>query len=333
MNMKPSSSSSQKVPWNLEGARFDHVTHALFGELLGVSRTHAKEAIENGLITLNGQIVSPRFRVSKGDKVSFTPSFLNELGQSAPKIFPENQKPCIVQTQKDFLAVYKPAGWLSQATESRSQEGNLEDWLVQEFPELQGVPLNGRVHRLDRNTSGLILYARNKATQDILKSLFQERRVKKRYVALVEGHLQELEGQIDKAITRKKGSFKRLIAKIGQKSKEASTDYKVIARLKDTDLLLVLPKTGRTHQIRVHLQSLGHPIAGDTLYGAKESTKERTWTRHFLHAWSLSFPYQEEKITLYCPLPKDLQKALSPLDEASLKSYDDEALIALGLKQ
>jgi 23S rRNA pseudouridine1911/1915/1917 synthase len=226
--------------------------------------------------------------------------------------------------------VYKPVFWLTHAVSEYQSEASLEDWLIKKELIPADIPNNGRVHRLDRNTSGIILYAKTEEAQEELKSLFQARKITKTYVALVEGHLEELSSTIKAAIIRKKGSFKRIIAEdaSAEGAKDAETSYRVIARSEEYDLLLVTPKTGRTHQIRVHMEHLGHPLVGDTLYGGEKTLLER----QFLHALTLNFSFQGEKYAFQAPLAKDLKNALLSLDERTLTRYDNEALQSMGLK-
>ncbi len=168
----------------------------------------------------------------------------------------------------------------------------LVDWLLSRYPEIATVgddPAQrpGIVHRLDKDTSGVMLVAKNQKTFEYLKSLFQKHEIIKTYLALVQGELAKKSGVIDAPIGIKNGTTKRSIRST-KMAKEAVTEYKVLAG----SLLEVKPKTGRTHQIRVHLASIGHPIVGDPIYGKKPSVKNQ---RLMLHAASIEFTAPDGK--------------------------------------
>ena len=211
----------------------------------------------------------------------------------------------IIYQDKILLVLNKPAGLLVHGINGKRKEASLTDWLLENYPEVRSVgdlPAGrqvthdrpGIVHRLDKDTSGVLVVARNQATFDYLKSLFKEHLVQKTYLALVYGKLAVNQGVINKPIGIKSGSIKRSVHS-SKMSKEAVTEYKVIkyvvfrqAQNKSVEatLLEVVPKTGRTHQIRVHLAAIGHPVMGDKLYGGKRG-KLAGLDRQFLHAQSL----------------------------------------------
>src|SRR3989344_2169857 len=241
----------------------------------------------------------------------------------------------VIYEDPNFLAVYKPARFLTHPAPKvnpksqilNSKQKTLVDWLVEKYPEVKNVGDEpsvrpGIVHRLDRDTSGIILIARNQKYFEYLKNLFQTHKIKKNYLALVHGKLEPRKGVIVKPIKIKKGSVKRTIWR-GKDEKEAITEYKLIKYYKyprlsalnqrqsaTFSLLKVSPKTGRTHQIRVHLASIGHPVVGDTLYGPKDNMLGLT--RQFLHAESLEFSTAEGKrIKLEAELPEELKVVLN----------------------
>ena len=240
----------------------------------------------------------------------------------------------IIYEDKNFLAVNKPAGVLVHSIkDSRfkiqdSKEETLVDWLLNKYPEIKNVGDDpktrpGIVHRLDKDTSGVILIARNQKYFEYLKKLFspygiQGKQIKKTYLALVWGEIKQKIGEIIKPISLKSGGVKRTVWK-GKMEKEAITEYKVKKIVKNEEgkvfsLVEVMPKTGRTHQIRIHLASIGHPIVGDSLYGSK--TNPFNLERQFLHAESLEFPIEEGRmIKIEAELPEDLQNVLSGLTE------------------
>ncbi|MEK7555601.1 MAG: RluA family pseudouridine synthase [Patescibacteria group bacterium] len=228
--------------------------------------------------------------------------------------------PKIIYEDKNFLAVNKPAGLLVHPAGNpkfkilNPKQFTLADWLVKKYPEIKTVGDEpkirpGIVHRLDKDTSGVILIARNQDYFNYLKKLFQERKIKKTYLALVWGKLEPKTGIIKKPISLKTGTIKRTVWK-GGLTKEAITEYKVKKYFKkdgqDFSFVEVFPKTGRTHQIRIHLASIGHPIVGDALYGHKENPFGLA--RQFLHAESVEFNTDDGKrIKIEAELPKELK--------------------------
>jgi 23S rRNA pseudouridine1911/1915/1917 synthase len=206
-------------------------------------------------------------------------------------------EPKVIYEDENFLAVDKPAGLLVHRTgrSSGARERTLADWLMRRYPEIRDVGDDpaarpGIVHRLDKGASGVLLVARNRKYFDYLKALFKSREMDKTYLAVVFGAPREKSGEISGMIGIKSGSIKRSV-RSAKDAKPALTAYKVI-KVFERDgekfsLLQVKPKTGRTHQIRVHLASIGNPIVGDPLYGRK---KQPAWAaRLMLHALALEF--------------------------------------------
>ncbi len=233
-----------------------------------------------------------------------------------------------IYEDKNFLAVNKPAKLLVHSVSkinSRLQipnpkEQTLVDWVLKKYPEIRNVgdepkTRPGIVHRLDKDTSGVILIARNQKYFDYLKNLFQTHQIKKTYLALVWGEVGPKTGVIEKPIYLKSGSTKRTVWH-GKMEKSAITEYKVIKYYQRESaafsLLKISPKTGRTHQIRVHLASIGHPIVGDSLYGKK--TNPFNLSRQFLHAESLEFSLENgRRIKIEAGLPEELKFVLKTL--------------------
>jgi len=255
----------------------------------------------------------------------------------------------IIYENDDFLAINKPSGVLVHRPEngpkSAQREGVLTDWIEEHYPEVKGVgdPSAGAstelsrmssgqanlrpgiVHRLDEDTSGVLLIAKNQRFFEYLKGLFQKHEIAKTYLALVHGRMTG-KGKIDKPIGLKSGSVKRSVSAKGMKMiKEAVTEYQLLKLFKRPDpekegefkyysLLRVFPHTGRTHQIRVHLASVGHPIVGDGLYGRKKENKELKATRQFLHAESVEFNLEDgNRVRIEAELPGGLQEFLENL--------------------
>jgi 23S rRNA pseudouridine1911/1915/1917 synthase len=234
----------------------------------------------------------------------------------------------IIFENEDFLAINKPAGLLVHPT-NISEEKTLVDWIAEKHPEIIGVGdasleseqeilRPGIVHRLDRDTSGIMLIAKNNDAFFYLKNLFQEKKIKKNYSALVFGNFSEKLGMIDKPIGIKSSSIKRsTAAKKIRDVKEAQTEYKVIKNYslesgRKFALLEVYPKTGRTNQIRVHLASIGHSVVGDKVYGSQKLHSPEGLERMFLHAFGLEMPLKDGSIIrLEADLPEDLINVLN----------------------
>lgn len=221
----------------------------------------------------------------------------------------------IIYEDKNIIAINKPAGLLVHPVPTQSktadQPPTLTDWLIKRYPETKNVgddPENrpGIIHRLDKETSGVIIIARNQKTFAYLKNLFQTSQIKKTYLGLVWGKIKPKSGTINKPIGLKSGTTKRTVAiKNAKMVKEAITDYEVKKYFTKYSLLEIHPRTGRTHQIRVHLNAIGHPIVGDSLYGKKPMPSGLT--RQFLHAASIELNLPDNgRIKLEASLPDDL---------------------------
>lgn len=222
----------------------------------------------------------------------------------------------VIYEDKNFVVLNKSAGVLvHRVPGKKNSEESVVDWLLKNYPEVKGVGDNpvmrpGIVHRLDKDTSGVILAARNQKAFLYLKKLFQEHRVIKKYLALVWGKL-EGRGVIKAPIGLKAGTVKRTTRGKMKMVKAAITEYKVLKKIEKNGqtftLVELTPKTGRTHQLRIHLSSIHHPVVGDALYDPKENPFELK--RQFLHARSLEFTTPDSgRIKLEADLPRDLKK-------------------------
>lgn len=224
-------------------------------------------------------------------------------------------KPSIITQTADYLVLNKPA---NMPCEGPSPKTTLYDWLLTNNLIDPSVERGGIVHRLDTDTSGVIIWAKNSQTQQQLRELWQGRVVKKTYIALVSGAC-EPHGLIELGIRRNNKLNKQEVAHLSSiKDRPAITEYKLVKTVKvelDTvSLLEVHPVTGRTHQIRVHLQAIGHPIIGDSLYGNKltdQIAKKVHLTRQFLHASKLQLPDCGE---FTADLPEELKKVVKSLN-------------------
>lgn len=249
----------------------------------------------------------------------------------------------VLYEDKNILALDKPVGLLVHS-DGRSEDETLVHWLNENYPELaevgeeqilqNGAKIKrpGIVHRLDKDTSGVILIARNKEAFEFLKKQFQDRKVKKIYHAVVWGNFsaEKMEGTIEKPIGRSASDFRKWSAEYGAKGekREAVTEYKVLTQSSKNNplnppyikgeigeegfaYLEVRPKTGRTHQIRVHLKSISHPVMGDKLYGANPKQKEvnqTTQSRLMLHAVSVELELPDHvHIKIESPLPAEFE--------------------------
>jgi len=237
----------------------------------------------------------------------------------------EKVEPVLIYESPNFLVLNKPAGLLMHKVKMKGgelrQEDTLADWVVKKYPEVKEVGDDpesrpGIVHRLDKDTSGVIVIARNQNYFEYLKSLFQNKNIIKKYTALVYGEIKDDKGEIAKPIGIKSGTVKRTVYG-GKMIKEAITEYKVIKRYEGYTLAEAHPRTGRTHQIRVHLAAIGHPIVGDNLYGGKKEKKsDIVAERQFLHAGILEFEASPgELVSFSAPLPDDLISVLGKLSE------------------
>ena len=229
----------------------------------------------------------------------------------------------LIYETKDFLAVNKPAGVLVHPVKSgeNKTEPTLVGWLIKNYPEVKDVgdepkTRPGIVHRLDRDTSGVILVARNQDFFQYLKNLFKTHQIKKTYLALVWGKLDPKFGEINTPIGIKTGTIKRTVwNKKSKDFKEAITEYRVKKYVKDFSLVELMPKTGRTHQIRIHLSSINHPVVGDEIYGFKKRELPFELNRQFLHAYSLEFNTADgHRIKIEAELPDDLKGFIQNLD-------------------
>ncbi|MFA5926186.1 MAG: RNA pseudouridine synthase [Parcubacteria group bacterium] len=219
----------------------------------------------------------------------------------------------IVFQSEDLIAVDKPAG-LTVHVGAGAKEETLVDFLKEKFPEIKNVGDDpdvrpGIVHRLDKDTSGIMLVARNQKSFEYLKELFKNRRITKKYLALVYGKMTHAEGKIEGEMGRSRRDFRKQALVRGKidvrKERYSLSYYKLLQELNENSLLEVSPKTGRMHQIRVHLHSIGHPIVGDKKYTFKKY-KNREDIRMFLHASEISLTLQNgEKITLRSELPQE----------------------------
>ena len=303
------------------GDRLDHAVAARYPEL---SRTRVKELIDGELVLVDGKPNKGSHRLHAGEKVFVTPKPRPPLRAHAESIPLD-----ILFEDADIIAVNKPAGMTVHAGAGNAT-GTMVNALLgrgQSLSQLGDALRPGIVHRLDKETSGVILVAKTDAAHARLGEAFRQRTVNKTYIALVQGSFETTSGRIDLAIGR--DPIKRVRMAAEQKtfrgakianSREARTDWRTLLRMDSTTLLEVQLHTGRTHQIRVHFSALRHPVVGDTLYGAAAQLRVGDISipplgRNFLHAAKIVFshPRTGERMEIRAPLPVELRDFLRTL--------------------
>lgn len=232
----------------------------------------------------------------------------------------------IIYEDADMIAINKPAG-IAVHPDGRSEETTISDWVSETRPEIFGVgepirivsgediPKHGIVHRLDRDTSGVLVIAKTQPAFEFLKKQFQERHTEKTYCAIVYGNMRERDGVIAAPIGKSRSDFRRWSAERGARGKlrDAFTAYAVENTTPAYSSVTLFPKTGRTHQLRVHLKSIGHPVLCDKLYAPKRVCAGGM-KRHALHAASITLSAPSGVLlTLQSPLPPDFERALAEL--------------------
>jgi 23S rRNA pseudouridine1911/1915/1917 synthase len=227
----------------------------------------------------------------------------------------ENEKIKIIYEDDKLLIIDKPAG-LIVFPEGETKEKTLIDLLLEDLPELKNAgtaPRYGIVHRLDKDTSGVLLVAKNNEALESFQKQFKEGLIKKRYIALVVGNLKNDEGTIETLIGRSPQDRRKQKVYLendpaSEGKRKAVTKYKLLQRFENYDLIEIEPRSGRKHQIRTHLSYLGHPIAGDKLYGFKNQPLPKDLKRQFLHA---SYLKTDDGKEFESELPEDLKQALN----------------------
>ncbi len=293
------------------GARLDKYVSERCPEL---SRSQAQKLIADGNITVNGESAKPSLKLRAGDRIEVT------IPPPAPShLEPEAIPLEIVYEDDDLLVVDKPAG-LTVHPAAGHPSHTLVNALLSHLPGLPDTGEPGRpgiVHRLDKDTSGLVIVAKNTVAHMKLAHQFKSRAVAKTYIALVKGQLKPEEGVIEAKIGRDPRHRKRMA--VVSSGRDAVTEYRVLKNIGDNTLLEVKPKTGRTHQIRVHLSAIGHPVVGDATYGGKSPLL----SRQFLHAAKLGFrlPSTGEYVEFVSGLPEDLAKVLEKSATNALFTY------------
>jgi len=294
----------------------------------GQSRSQIKKMIKNDLVLVNGNPAKVHHFLKIGEEITILPDVETKAETSITEKATVQREPKIIFENDNFLVLEKPAGLLVHPTEL-GETNTLVDWVHQKYPEIETVGeyqyRGGIIHRLDKDVSGIMVVAKNDQAFYHLKNQFKERQVKKVYLALVYGKIDQAEGEIDLPIGRnKEGHFvahpRQGKEKFLAQDKVAKTKYKVVEYIKDYTLLQIQIVTGRTHQIRVHLSAIGHPILGDQIYKPKkkflqilrQKIKVIDPGRIFLHSHQIGFNdlnNQWQEFT--SPLPKKLKNFLN----------------------
>ncbi len=291
------------------GRRLDVVAH---DHLPQESRSRVQAWIRAGRVRVNGEAAKPSLILRGGERIEIEPAAPPPL-----KAVPEDLPVEVLYQDEDLIAVNKPAGVVVHSG-AGVHAGTLVNRLLHHFDSLSqvgGELRPGIVHRLDRHTSGVLLVARTDTAHRRLAAQFAGRNVEKTYLALVHGRVRADQGRITSPIARDPNRRTRMTTRLSQ-GRAALTEYRVLKRLPGFTYLEVRIGTGRTHQIRVHLASIGHPVAGDRLYGAPAPAVSQTALgRYFLHAWMIRFdsPSTGRRITVEAPLAEDLKEWLDRL--------------------
>lgn len=330
--MEPRTDRPIIVPERHSGERLDAFLAAFLRKIDGdsaPSRAWIREDMARGLVSVNGEAASdPRRRLLRGESISYAPS------ERRTDLVPAPELPIRILHEDDrMIVIDKPAGIATHPV-SFEETGTVANWAAAHVPAIASVgddPVRpGIVHRLDRNTSGILVLAKTDATFAELKRAFSERLTEKRYSALVLGHVPSPSGEISLPIASRTGTLRRYAVREGDPvpdgAREALTAYTVRTRYPEGDLLDVFPKTGRTHQIRVHLSAIGHPVLGDRLYGGRRVTGDGHPDRQLLHAGTLAFPLGGKTYRFESPLPSDFEDFLSALDGMEKAGYPGKAL-------
>jgi 23S rRNA pseudouridine1911/1915/1917 synthase len=306
------------------GKRLDHF---LVSHLPETSRARAQQLIEQGKVLLNGQPAKASYKLRGQEQIEI----IGQVERPPLRAMAEDIPLAIVYEDDDLAVVNKPAGMMvhagAGATDDDRNRGTLVNALLHHFRALSSLAGDlrpGIVHRLDKETSGLIVVAKNDSAHRKLGEMFAGRKVKKRYVALVHGFLPADRGTVSASISRDAVRRTRMTTRRSG-GRDAVTHYEVQRRINSPfgkfSLLDLRIETGRTHQIRVHLASLGHPVVGDSLYGAPRVLKSKTagatsLSRNFLHAAQIEFTHPRTGLPLSfsTPLPFELLAFLSQLE-------------------
>lgn len=339
-------SPSQRIleaPGVAAGQRLDQF---LAAELEGVSRSRVQLLLDQGSVTVDGRREKASWKLRGGERIVITGDPYPSPLKAVPEAIPLD----VVYEDAHIAVINKPAGMMvhagSGASEDARSRGTLVNALLHRFNTLSttgGALRPGIVHRLDKETSGLIVVAKNDRAHAAMGAMFAGRRVKKTYTALVHGWLERERGTINAGISRDPARRTRMTVRPTENARSAVSHYelvrRVVSRFGRFTLVKVRIETGRTHQIRVHMASIGHPVVGDTLYGGagqltdqqaaqggpsrgarrKGEPEKLRLGRNFLHATRIEFahPVTGKPIELEAPLPEELERFLHQIESSA----------------
>lgn len=311
------------VPPEHAGSRLDQVLAQLFSEF---SRSRLQQWVKEGAVLVDGRVLRPRDKLLGGESIT-----VNAAVEAVDEVRPQAIALNVVYEDDAILVIDKPAGLVVHPG-AGNPEGTLQNALLHHAPALAGVPRSGIVHRLDKDTSGLMVAAKTLQAHKALVDQLQARTVKREYLALVNGTF-TAGGRIEAPVGRHPRD--RIRMAVVDTGREAVTHYRIQQRYQAHTLLLAALETGRTHQIRVHMAHIGHPLVGDPLYGgrlqlpkgATETVREalRGFRRQALHATRLALqhPASGEEMGWEAPPPDDMQVLLNTLEqEAPWDAHD-----------
>ncbi len=291
---------------------YNRLDRFLTFKLPDYSRSYLQKLIVEEFVQVNSKIVQKSsFSLKENDKISifFPPPKKYDLS-------PRDVDFEVIDIQGDFIVINKPAGLVVHPANNHTEEVSLVHGLLYKFKELsefEDTERPGIVHRIDKNSSGLLLVARNITSQAKLSEMFKNRLIKKTYIALVKGHPPK-EGKIDYAIGRHP-IYPNKMSHLGFNSKEALTYYEVLEYYKDYSLVAVNIVTGRTHQIRVHFAAIGHSLIGDATYG----NISKLINRQALHSWKLKFSFNNKNYSYKATIPNDFKNLIESLQKENRK--------------
>ncbi len=291
-----------------KGERLDKV---LAKRLPSTTRSQVKRMIESGRVKRNGKETTVHAFVNTGDTITIASH--EEIIEALPHID-------VLTETDDYVVINKPAGLLVHQASEKSHELTLVDWIKKTYPGIEAVGDPNRpgiMHRLDRDTSGVMVIAKTMPMFIHLKEQFQQRTVEKVYMALVHGRIRAEQGEINLPIgrSRRSGRMAARPLEANDEDRPAITRFDIIKRFRKAFCLVhAYPLTGRTHQIRAHFMAYGHPIVGDMLYTVKRQPMKIQLGRQFLHAELLAFTDLAGKtVRVQAPMPKELQDYLQTL--------------------
>ena len=300
---------SATVPTEMGGLRLDQALARLFHQY---SRNRLQEWLRSGHILVDGRSAATRMAVSGGEKIVLTPPRLPDADAPRAQRMPLK----IVHQDAALIVIDKPAGLVVHPGAGQPDR-TLLNALLAHAPALAGVPRAGIVHRLDKDTSGLLVVAKTVESQADLVKQLAERSMRRVYVALVQGD-PPASGAIDAPVGRDARARTRMA--VTHRGKPARTTYRVLERFGRAALVECRLETGRTHQVRVHMASIGHPLIGDPVYGRAGKShgkllKDLDFHRQALHAAELGFthPVTKRRLSFSSPMPPDMQELLSAL--------------------